>query len=64
VPRNGYHRTGTIIMSSLMVVIGVTIVIRTLDGGGGALAVGMIMGMLFVLAGAGRLWVALKQGED
>lgn len=62
-PRN-VHRTGTIIMSGLLVLIGVTIVARTIASGGGALAVGLILGVLFVLAGAGRLWVALKQGDE
>jgi preprotein translocase subunit SecF len=62
-PRS-YHRTGTMIMSVLLVVIGVTIVVRTLAAGGGALAVGIILGVLFTLAGAGRLWVAWKTGDE
>jgi hypothetical protein len=55
------HRKGTILFSSLMVVIGVVIVVRTIVAGGGALAVGLIMGVLFCAAGAGRLWVVRKQ---
>lgn len=47
-------------MSVLMLVIGVAIIVRTLVAGGGALAVGLILGVLFVLAGAGRLWVTLR----
>jgi hypothetical protein len=56
------HRHGTVLMSSLMLLIGVAIIVRTLLAGGGALAVGLIMGVLFCLAGGGRLWVVRKQG--
>jgi hypothetical protein len=58
--RREAHRAGTLVMSVLMVAIGIAIVVRTLVGGGGALAVGLILGVLFVLAGAGRLWVTLR----
>ncbi|MCW2967532.1 MAG: hypothetical protein JWM71_1304 [Solirubrobacteraceae bacterium] len=54
------HRTWTLVMSTLMLFIGIAIVVRTIVAGGGALAVGLIMGVLFVLAGAGRLWVTLR----
>jgi len=56
------HRHGTVLMSALMLLIGVAIIVRTLVAGGGALAVGLIMGVLFCLAGGGRLWVVRKQG--
>jgi heme A synthase len=54
------HRTGTIVLSASLMVIGVAIVVRTLDGGGGAASIGIVLGVLFVLAGAGRLWVATR----
>ena len=46
----------TYVLSSLMIVIGVAIVVRTLAEGGGALAIGLVVGVLFVAAGAGRLY--------
>ena len=46
----------TRVLSALMVVIGVAIVVRTLAEGGGALAFGLLVGVLFVAAGAGRLY--------
>ena len=58
--RRDLHRGGTRVLSVLMVLIGVAIVGRTLAAGGGALAVGLILGVLFVLAGAGRLWVSSR----
>jgi hypothetical protein len=46
----------TRVLSALMIVIGVAIVVRTLVEGGGALALGLLLGVLFVAAGAGRLY--------
>jgi len=46
----------TQVLSALMVVIGVAIIARTLAAGGGALALGLLLGVLFVAAGAGRLY--------
>ena len=46
----------TYVLSTLMIVIGVAIVVRTLAEGGGALAIGLLVGVLFVAAGAGRLY--------
>jgi hypothetical protein len=46
----------TRVLSALMIVIGVAIVVRTLAAGGGPLALGLLLGVLFVAAGAGRLY--------
>ena len=46
----------TIVLSALMVVIGLAIIVRTVAAGGGALALGLLLGLLFVAAGAGRLY--------
>jgi hypothetical protein len=51
----------TAILSSLMVLIGVAMIVRTVAGGGGAVAVGIVLGLLFVAAGAGRLWVERRR---
>ena len=40
-----------------MIVLGVAMVVRAVAGGGGPLALGIIVGVLFVAAGAGRLYV-------
>jgi hypothetical protein len=45
------------VLPVLMILIGVGLIARTLLGGGGALAVGLVLGALFILAGAGRLYV-------
>jgi hypothetical protein len=46
----------TLVLSAAMLVIGVAIVVRTLAEGGGALAFGLLVGVLFIAAGAGRLY--------
>jgi hypothetical protein len=44
-------------MSVVMVVIGVAILVSTIARGGSPLAVGILLGVMFVAAGAGRLLV-------
>ncbi|MBA3407145.1 MAG: hypothetical protein H0U06_03635 [Solirubrobacterales bacterium] len=51
----------TLVLSGVMVVIGVAMVVRTLAGGGGPLAVGIVLGLLFIGAGAGRLWAERRR---
>ncbi len=50
-------RVVTLMLSLAMVAIGVALVVRTVSAGGGPLALGSILGVLFVAAGAGRLWL-------
>ena len=52
--------TSTTFLSGAMIVIGVALIIRTIAEGGGALAVGLLLGILFIAAGAGRLWVSRR----
>jgi hypothetical protein len=51
------HRGTTGLLSVLLVIIGVALIVRTITAGGGALAFGLLMGVLFIAAGAGRLYV-------
>ena len=51
----------TLVLSGLMVAIGVAMIVRTIAGGGGPIAVGLVIGLLFVAAGAGRLWVERRR---
>jgi hypothetical protein len=54
-------RQATYVLSGLMVVIGVAIVARTLAAGGGPVAFGLVVGALFVAAGAGRLYAERRR---
>jgi hypothetical protein len=54
-------RAATQALSAAMIVIGVAIVARTLAAGGGALALGLVLGPLFIAAGAGRLYAERRR---
>jgi hypothetical protein len=47
-------------MSTLMVLIGITLLATTIARGGGPLAIGVLLGILFVAAGAGRFYLARR----
>jgi hypothetical protein len=51
----------TALLSGLMVLIGLALIVRTLAAGGGPVAAGVLMGLLFVAAGAGRLWAERRR---
>ena len=51
----------TRVLSGLMVLIGLAIIARTVAAGGGAVALGLLLGVLFVAAGAGRLYAERRR---
>ena len=55
-PRHA-QRSGTFVLSLLMVLVGVALLASTVARGGGPLAVGVVFGLLFVAAGGARLWL-------
>ena len=57
------HRAGTLGLSALMVVIGVTLVIEALTGLGG-LSIRLLAGVLFIAGGVGRLYVEVRRGRS
>ena len=52
------YLASTRVLSALLLVVGVAMVVSALARGGGALALGVILGTMFALLGAGRLWLA------
>jgi hypothetical protein len=52
-----FRAASTRTFSTVMVVIGVALIVRTIAAGGGALAVGLLLGILFIAAGVGRLYM-------
>jgi hypothetical protein len=52
------HRQTTAVLSFVLVLLGVAMIVRTLVAGGGAGAFGLLLGVLFIAAGAGRLYLA------
>jgi hypothetical protein len=58
--RRQIHRASTRVMSVLMILIGIALVVRTVIAGGGALASGLFLGLLFIAAGAARLYLQFR----
>ena len=52
------------VLSALLCVVGVALVVTTLARGGGPLALGVVVGALFALLGAGRLRLTRGLGRD
>jgi hypothetical protein len=48
------------VLPIVMVLIGVALIVKTISSGGGAIAIGVILGVLFIAAGAGRLYLERK----
>ncbi len=49
--------------SLVFVAIGLLVIVVTLANGGGPASVGVVMGLAFLIVGAGRLWVNSKMGR-
>ena len=58
--RRQMYSSSTRVLSVAMILIGVALIVRTLVAGGGAIATGIVLGVLFVLAGAARLYLQLR----
>jgi len=59
------HRSATIVLSLLMTVIGVALIVETLAGvRGGAIAVPLLLGLLFTAGGVGRLFLERRRSRS
>ena len=56
------YTSSTRLMSGLLLLIGPAMIVSALARGGGALALGVVLGTMLVLLGAGRLWL-MRGGE-
>ena len=59
-PSQGIGTSGTRLLSPLIALLGVAIVVRTLAAGGGVLSAGVLLGVVFVAIGLGRLYLSLR----
>ncbi len=55
------HSASTVVLSLLMAVIGVGLLAQALDGHGGVLSARMLLGVLFLIAGTGRLYAEARR---
>jgi hypothetical protein len=54
---------GTFVLSVLMVAIGIALIVQAVAAGGGAISPRLLLGALFLAAGAGRLYIELGRSR-
>jgi len=59
----GAHRTGTFVFSLMMAAIGVALIVEAVAGGGSVISPRLLLGVLFIAAGAGRLYLEIGRGR-
>ena len=58
--RERISSNGTRLLAPAIAALGVVIVVRTLAAGGGPLSIGVLVGVIFLALGLGRLYLALR----
>ncbi|HEY8304440.1 MAG TPA: hypothetical protein VIG42_07610 [Solirubrobacteraceae bacterium] len=56
------HRSGTRVLSLAMLAIGIALAVEAV-GGEGVLSARLLLGVLFLAAGSGRLYVEARRGR-
>lgn len=57
------YRGAVLVFSLAFAAIGLTVLAVTLANGGGPASVGFLMGIAFLVVGAGRLWLSSRVGR-
>jgi hypothetical protein len=57
------YRQSTRALAAALVVLGIAMVVTSIARGGGALALGVVLGVAFTLLGAARLYLASRHGS-
>jgi hypothetical protein len=57
------HRSGTFVLSVLMIAIGVALIAQAMGGHGGVISARLLLGVLFIAGGIGRLYLERKRGR-
>jgi hypothetical protein len=52
------YQSSVRLFSIVFLALGLAILVRTLAGGGGALSLGVLLGVAFLAVGAARLWLS------
>jgi hypothetical protein len=59
-PVQRLYQNSTLLLGLVTLLIGLTLIVTTIARGGGATAVGIVVGVLFTLLGAGRAYLAVR----
>ncbi|HTD09563.1 MAG TPA: hypothetical protein VK680_11790 [Solirubrobacteraceae bacterium] len=57
------HRMSTLVLSLLMVAIGLALIVETVGGHASWISPRLLLGLLFVAAGAGRWYVEVRRAR-
>jgi hypothetical protein len=58
------HRAGTYIFSLAMVAIGLALIVQALSGSSASITGRLLLGFLFVAAGAGRTYIEIRRRRE
>ena len=58
------HRSGTFVLSVLMIAIGLALIVQVVGGHGSAVSARLIIGVLFLAAGIARLYLERKRDRE
>jgi uncharacterized membrane protein HdeD (DUF308 family) len=57
------HRTGTLVLSVLMVAIGLALIVQAIGAHASAISPRLLLGVLFVAAGVARTYLEIRKGR-
>ena len=58
----GVHRGGTLVLSALMIAVGIALIVQATTATG-ALSSRLLLGVLFIAGGAGRMEIERRRGR-
>jgi hypothetical protein len=57
------HRGGTLLLSLAMLVIGLALIVQSLSQSASPISARLLLGVLFMAAGVGRMYIEIKRGR-
>jgi hypothetical protein len=57
------HRTGTFVLSLAMAAVGLALIFQALSGDGGVISPRLLLGVLFLAAGAARAYLEIRRNR-
>jgi hypothetical protein len=58
-----FYQSAVRVFSLAFLAVGLVVLVVTLANGGGPASMGFLLGIAFLLVGAGRLWLASRTGS-
>jgi membrane protein DedA with SNARE-associated domain len=60
----GFHNAGTVVLSTLMALIGIALITQAVTAHGSVIWARLLLGILFVAAGVGRLYLQARRRRE